>query len=399
MSDPTITCPECSAIIPLTEALAGQIDEQVKVKTKELDRQSKHLDDRAKELETEREKIAEEVQYELQIEKNKIEDAAVEKALAEESKKTKALKDELKASKQKESKYLDDVEALEQAQEDMELNVKRQISEARKAIIADATEKASEENLLKLREKDEQLDSMKSTIETLKRKAELGSQETQGEALEKQLQEILQQTFKFDKFSDVKKGLKGADIIQTVFNSSGKDCGTILWETKNTKTFMGDWVEKLKKDQQAANADIAVLMTVTLPREIKNFGMYKGIWVTTYNSALGLATALRNGLLDVAKQKIVSAGNTSTKTLIYDYVTGKEFAMTIKVVASAFIKMQEELEAERRAITRIWKKREKQLVTVVENLSGMRGSIEGISQKALPDVDVMSLEEIGDDDE
>ncbi|KKK62778.1 hypothetical protein LCGC14_3000950, partial [marine sediment metagenome] len=184
----------------------------------------------------------------------------------------------------------------------------------------------------------------------------------------------------------------------TVYNSAGKSCGTILWETKSTKLFAYDWVEKLKKDQQASGADIAVLATSILPKEIDTFGLYNDIWITDYRLSLGLAMALRYSLLEIARQKVVSSGKAGTKSLIYEYVTGREFAMHIKIIASAFTKMQENLEAEKRAIARIWKKREKQLTTVLTNVSGMRGSIEGIAQKALPDVNVMSLEDIGDDD-
>ncbi|KKM72799.1 hypothetical protein LCGC14_1416900 [marine sediment metagenome] len=411
-SNQSIKCPKCNTRIPLTEAFAKQaedtlrkqIETEVNKKTEELGRQSAFLKTQAKELKAEKQQIGEQVQYQLTVERKKIAEQERDKILAEQSEQTKALETELKEKRnqlhiagQKELQLRKQQRDLEDEKSNLELSVQRRLDEERKGIFEQASKKASEEQFLKLSEKDNILAAMKTQIDELKRKAELSSQEAQGEALEQKLQSVLQQAFPYDKFAEVKKGVRGADIVQTVYNSVGVICGTILWETKNARLFMSDWIDKLKKDQQASNSDIAVLMTMTLPKEVENCGLYKDVWITNYKSSLGLCTALRSGLLEVARQKLVSSGNASTKSLIYEYVTGKEFAMHIKVIISAFVKMQEELEAEKRAVTRIWKKREKQITAVLNNLSGMRGSIEGISQKALPDVD-LSLEEIGDDD-
>lgn len=174
-----------------------------------------------------------------------------------------------------------------------------------------------------------------------------------------------------------------------------------LWESKNTKDFQKSWVEKLKKDQQDKNADIAVIMTVTLPKEIDSFGQYEDVWITDYRSAIGLAVALRHGLINVARQKLITAGQDSMKDVIYQYITGQEFAMHIKAVVNAFAQMQEQFEKEKRAMNKIWKAREKQITTVLENVTGIRGSIEGLvgGHKALPEVEPLSLETIAEDDD
>ncbi len=409
-----IKCPECGASIPLNEALTEQIESglrtqiesDVNARNKDLDRESDYLKKRARELKKERQQIDEQVQRQLTTERKQIAERERDIILAEQSEQTKNLTDELEEKR----KQLSDANKLEfelrkqqrdleDEKDNLELTVQRKLDEERKKIRAQALEQVEEEHALKLYEKDEILSGMKKQIDELKRKAEVGSQEAQGEALEKSFQFMLQQSFSFDKFTEVKKGIRGADVVQTVYNSAGRLCGTILWETKNTKLFAYDWIEKLKKDQQSSKSDIAVIMTVTLPKEIENCSLYEDIWITNYKSALGLATALRYSLIEVTRHKVISAGKASTKGLIYEYVTGKEFAMHIKVIVSAFVKMQEELEAEKRAITRMWKKRGKQIESVLTNVSGMRGSIEGISQKALPEVDMMSLEEIGDNDD
>jgi hypothetical protein len=249
-----------------------------------------------------------------------------------------------------------------------------------------------------MREKDDQLESLTNQIAELKRRAEVGSQEAAGEALEEELQDILQQTFTFDRFEEIKKGQRGADILQRVYNKSGKICGSILWESKNTKDFSDAWIPKLRKDQQDAKADIAAIVTVALPKEIESFGRQNDIWISNFKSANGLATLLRQLLIDVTRQKLVSAGQTSMRDMIYEYVTGTEFAMHIKAVVSAFAMMQEDLEKEKRAVVSIWKKREKQISTVLTNVAGMKGSIEGLAQKTLPEAKVLSLEVIADNE-
>jgi len=241
---------------------------------------------------------------------------------------------------------------------------------------------------------------MKKQIDELKRKAEVGSQEAQGEALEEELQEYLERTFPYDKFEEVKKGARGADVLQTVHNSTGKECGKILWESKNTKDFQKSWIEKFKKDQQEANADIAVIMSVALPDGIDSFDMYDGVWVTDYKSLKGLAKALRQGLIEVARQKLITTGQDSIKDVLYQYITGQEFKMRIRAVVEAFQRMSIELDKEQRAMARIWNSREKQIATVIENVAGIHGSIEGLvgGQKALPEVETLSLESIAEEE-
>lgn len=410
----TIKCPECGCSIPLTEAIAKQAEEklrksiesEVNKKTKELDREAAFLKKQSEDLEREKQSIDEKVKYQLKIESKKIAEQERSKILAEQSSQTKAIEEELEEkraqlskAKNRELELRKQQRSLEDDKENLELTVQRKLDEERKLVFEQASKKAFEEQFLKLDEKDNLLAAMKTQIDDLKRKSELGSQEAQGEALEQHLQEILQRAFPFDKLEEIKKGIKGADIKQIVHSSAGRVCGTILWETKNTKLFSQDWIVKLKKDQQSAKADIAILMTITLPKGIENCGLYEDTWITDYKSALGLATAMRYSILEVARQKLVSSSKSGTKGLIYDYITGKEFALHIKSIVIAFIRMQEDLETEKRAINRIWKKRDKQITSVLTNLSGMRGSIEGISQKALPDAGSMSLEEIGENDD
>ncbi len=414
MPDQTIKCPKCGTQIPLTEALTGQIEQSIKSryeaeateKAKELNKEKETLKQKAKELEVKGQAIDEKVAEQLKTERKEIVEAERKKIIAEQSEKTNALVEELEEknkkiseANKKELEFLKKQRQLEEQREQLELEVERKLSEERKKISEEAGKKAAEENMLKMREKDDQLASMKKQIDELKRKSEVGSQEAQGEALEGALQEVLQQTFPYDKFEEIKKGARGADVLQRVFNN-GKECGVILWESKNTKDFQKAWIEKLKKDQQDKKADIAVIMTMTLPKEIDNFDRCEDIWITDYKSATGLATALRQTLVSVTRERGRIKHQDGMKDVIYDYVTGKDFSMRVRQIAAAYIEMQKDIETEKRSMNRIWTKREKQISLVLENLSGMRGEIEGIvgGQKLLPEVDNLSLDSITEDE-
>jgi len=416
MTDQTIKCQKCGAEIPLTQALTGQIEQSIKLKyeadsaakDKQVQAKLREINQQARELEERMEAIDEQVAEQVKAKQRVIAEKERKKILVEQAELTKALEEELQEKTKKlhetqkqELELRKQQRQLEQEAKEMKLTVQRQIDEERKKIEEQAGKEAAEKEQLKLREKDDQLAAMKRQIDELKRKAEVGSQEAQGEALEGALQDVLQQTFPFDTFEEVKKGARGADIIQRVHNRTGKECGTILWESKNTKDFQKPWIEKLKKDQQDANASIAVIMSVALPKEIDSFGRYEGVWVSDYDSAMGLATALRQGLIDVARQKAITVGRDSIKDVVYSYITSQEFALHIKAVVNAYRQMQEDLETEKRSMTRIWKKREKQISTVLDNVTGMYGSIEGIvgNQKALPEIETLSLEAIAGEDE
>ena len=416
MPDQTIKCPKCGTDIELNQALTSQIEQGIKLRyeaeaaEKEKDYQAKlkEIQQQTKELEAKGEAIEEQVAEQLKVERKKIAEVERKKIIAEQSEQTKALEQELdekrkqlSGANKKELDFLKKQRELEEKSEQLELEVQRKITEERKKISDEASRKAVEEQQLKMREKDDQLTAMKKQIDELKRKAEVGSQEAQGEALEAELQEYLERTFPYDRFQEVKKGTRGADILQIVHNQTGKECGKILWESKNTKEFQKSWIEKLKKDQQQANADIAVIMSVALPAGIDSFDMYDGVWVTDYKSLKGLATALRKGLIEVARQKLITTGQDSIKDVLYQYITGQEFIMRIRAVVEAFQRMNDELAKEKRAMTRIWNSREKQITTVIENVVGIHGSIEGLvgGHKVLPEIETLSLEAIAEEEE
>jgi hypothetical protein len=348
--------------------------------------------------------IEEQVAERVILERKAITEQERVKILAEQAEQNKALQSELEVksrelaqAKRIELELRKDRQKLEEEKQAFELTVQRKMDEERKQIEEKARKQAGDEQALRVREKDDKIDSLMKQINELQRKAEQGSQEAQGEALEGALLDSLKQAFAFDLFEEVKKGQRGADIVQTVKNNNNKECGKIVWESKHTKAFSGGWIDKLKSDQQEAGADIAVLATITLPREIQNFGPYEGVWVTDFASAMGLAAALRMGLINAAREKVLAANQETAKEWIYRYVAGQEFAMQVRAIADAFVRMKADLDSEKRAMEKIWKSREKQIETVLNNVAGIRGSLECYMGKALPPMGTLELEGIGED--
>ncbi|MEE9165130.1 MAG: DUF2130 domain-containing protein [Nitrospinota bacterium] len=373
MPEQVITCPYCNKEIPLTEAISHQIREKLQ---KEFEGQAKKIEKDAKQ------KAKEAVNLELKDLREEIQEK--EKKLHE------SQKAELELRKERRE--------LEESKKAFELEMTRKLDEGRKKIQDEVLKKASENHRLKDMEKEKQINDMRTQIEELKRKAEQGSQQTQGEVLELELENILKSNFPLDRVEPVPKGIRGADILQKVHSQSGHYSGTIIWELKRTKAWNNGWIEKLKDDQREVKAEIAVLMTTTLPKEIKNFARLKGVWITDHASMIGLATALRLSLIQVASAKIAAVGKNEKMEVLYNYLSGTEFKQKIEAIVGTFSSMKQDLDQEKRAMTRIWSKREKQIERVVHNISGMYGDMQGIIGASLPQIKSLELKKLSEGD-
>ncbi len=246
-------------------------------------------------------------------------------------------------------------------------------------------------------EKEKQLTDMKKQIEELKRKAEQGSQQLQGEVLELELESILQREFPFDKIEPVAKGTRGGDVMHCVHTQTGRLCGAILWETKRTKIWSDGWIQKLKDDQREAKADIAVIVSEALPKGFHHFRQMGSVWITDFNSVIGLALALRMSLMEVAKAREALVGKNEKMELVYNYLTSHEFRNRIEAIVESFKAMQGDLLSEKIAMEKVWARREKQISRIVVNMSGMYGDIEGLSGASLPSVKMLELPQPEDD--
>jgi hypothetical protein len=226
--------------------------------------------------------------------------------------------------------------------------------------------------------------------EELRRKLQQGSQQTQGEVLELELEELLQDAFPFDHIEPVPKGMNGADLIHRVHSKNGHCCGTIVWESKRTKAWSDGWLQKLKDDLRLVKGDLAVIVSEALPKDITHFAQMKGIWVTSRDCALNLATALRSQLLEISTIKAAAVGKNEKMEILYRYLSGPEFKQRIEAIVEAFIGMQEDLNEERRTAERRWSKREKQIQRVICNTSGMYGDLQGLIGSSLHNIPALT---------
>jgi hypothetical protein len=233
---------------------------------------------------------------------------------------------------------------------------------------------------------------MRKTIDELKRKSEQGSMQAQGEVLELDLEAGLKARFPMDTVEPVPKGLRGADILQNVINAEGQRCGIIIWETKRTKSWSDSWISKLKDDQREINADIPVIVSEVLPKGISAFSQIEGVWVTNRALALNVAEVLRGLLIHVSQATVASVNKGEKIELLYKYLSSPAFRQRVEAIVEAFTTMKEDLDKEKRAMTKIWAKREKQIEKVVINTAGMYGDMQGIIGAALPEIKMLDME-------
>lgn len=294
--------------------------------------------------------------------------------------------EKLKLSRQKEMEFLQREQQLKNKEAEMELQLQRKLQEQRGEIAEQIRKQEQEknnvketENQFKIKELEEKLEQQKKLAEEMKRKAEQGSMQLQGEVQELILEELLRSTFPFDVISEVGKGVRGADCVQMVRNQFGQECGKIIYESKRTKDFGGDWIEKLKKDMRSQGVDVAVIVSQCYPKGMDCFGEKDGVWICSFEEAKAVAYILRDGIVKLFNSNKSQENRGDKMQLLYSYLTSSEFSEQWKAIREGFMSMRQSIQQERMAMERLWKAREKQLEKVLLNAAWIRGSIEGIA--------------------
>ena len=386
-----ITCPHCKKDFALGEVEAEEFKKELQQKMIDYKKQ--------KDVELQQ-KLAD-----FEKQKTVIQNEAFQKASSEMEVKLKAAQEEAKIKsmqlqdlQRKELDLLREKNDLEQKARNIDIEIEKRILEDRKKIEQETIQRESQLFDMKLREKDIQMDSMKKTIEELKRKSEQGSMQIQGEAGEQMLEELLKEHFPFDMITEVGKGVEGADCIQVVHNHTGHKCGSIIFESKRTKTFQNVWVEKLKNDMRQKQADVAILVTQCYPKEMKCFGEKEGIWICSFQEVIALTTALRQTILRISDTKKSEENKGEKMQMLYTYLTGTEFRQQIETIVEGFMSMKNCISKERIQMEKIWKEREKQLERVLISTSGMYGSIKGIAGSSIGNIPLLE-DDVEEEDE
>jgi hypothetical protein len=416
----TIKCPNCKSEIDVNEILYHQLEEEHKDKylaeqrkiEAEVEAKRKEYKDAFDKLKAEKqamteaqEKFDEELRKatkeQVKQEKQKLY-AELKKELADEQSESMALLQKELNEKSEQVKELNnskiEIEKLKREKEEIasrakaeaELSLSKQL-QVEKEKISKALE---EQNELKLKQKDEQIEQMKRDIESAQRKAEQSSMQTQGEALELAIESWLASQFPFDNIDEVKKGAFGADCIQTVHTREVQNCGVICYESKNTKAWSDGWITKLKQDMLSVNADIGVLVTSVYPKDMNRMGFVDGIWICSLEEFKGSASLLRESLIRTHKATQREENKSDKMSLLYNYMTGNEFSMQMKAIVDGFITMQSELDKEKRSLMATWKRRQKTIDGVLANTTEMYGALQGIAgSSAIGHIDALELPE------
>ncbi|MDD2245145.1 MAG: DUF2130 domain-containing protein [Dysgonamonadaceae bacterium] len=407
-----IKCPKCGKSISIDDVLTHQIEEKIKkdfetkqkVKEAELEQKEAVLKKQADALATSKKEIdsivAKQVSDKMSEERLKLYKDAKTEAEKEQSAKTALLEEQLKNKEEKlaqatknEIELRKEKIKLDEEKQAFELEKMRQLEEAKKTIVEEANKKATEEQQYVIAQLKKQLTDATKAKDDLARKLEQGSQQTQGEVLELELEEILKAEFPQDEIVPVPKGVKGADVIHKIIDRSGRLCGQIIWESKKTKAWSEGWIQKLKDDQRAIKADLAVIVSIVLPTDVKGFSLRDGVFVCDIKLAINLASLLRYDLLKVSEANRALTGKDEKRDVVYAYVNSVDFKQRIQTIAEAFIEMKNDIDKEKRSYQAIWAKREKQVQRVIDNTFGIYGDLKGLTGGAIQEIKLLELGE------
>ena len=401
-----IKCPRCGEEIDIENLIQAEAKDTL---DKKLAQQKAELD---KQLE-EYKKQTESLKSQLEKEKEK----AIDDALKSQKQEFKAKEEELKKNIREEQKEA--YQELEKELEEKSLQIKelnklkaeksrleREKEELQEKIIAD-TEKefsqklveekqkyqkqAEEKFELQIKELQKQLQDQKDLTEEMKKRQEQGSMQLQGEVQELAIEKYLKENYIYDEIKEVGKGDMGADSLQIVNTSYKPNCGTIYYESKRTKTFKEDWIAKFKNDIQEKGADIGVLVTAVYPKDMTRMGMRDGVYICTYEEFKALSFILRETLIKISDTKTLQENRHEKSAILYNYLTSTEFRFQFETIVNAFVGLQNDLESEKRAMNKLWKKREKEIQNVLSATTDMYGAIQGISGNAIQRVEALEL--------
>ena len=425
MTEPAITCPNCKTAIRLTESLAApliettrrQFQQQLAQKDDEIANREQGILEKERQLTISKnkldEQVASQVEDQLKIDRARITAEESRKSkqafandLEQRSREIAELQAILKSQEAKlteaqktQADLLRKQRELDDAKRELDLTIEKRVQEGLSVTRQQARKEAEDEQRLKVLEREQTIAAMQKQIEDLKRRSEQGSQQLQGEVQELELENLLRNKFPFDAIEPVPKGEFGGDVLHRVVGLNGQPSGTILWEFKRTKNWSDSWLVKLRDDQRAAKAEIAVIVSQVLPKGVETFDLVEGIWVTHPRAALPVAMILRQSLLELALARQASQGQQTKTDMVYQYLTGPRFRLRVEAIVEAFSTMQEELDREKRVIMKQWAKRGEQIERVMGATVGMYGDLQGIAGKSLQEIEGLELKSLSLTDE
>ncbi|MEI7736141.1 MAG: DUF2130 domain-containing protein [Ferruginibacter sp.] len=410
-----IKCPNCGHEFDVENVLSADIEQKYKQQYQiQLQQSLNVIEEDKKKLQENQQKFEEAKKREneifaqkMQQERQKIENdlkeqitkstaADFENQLRMLENNNKDNEEKLKEARKKELEFLQKEQELKNKEAEMEITLQKQLQLERESLSEQIRKQEIEKNVLKetefqmkLKSLELQLEEQKKLADEMKRRAEQGSMQRQGEVQELLLEDILKENFPFDLIEEVGKGVEGADCIQTVRNSSGTQCGKIIYESKRTKGWSNNWVDKLKADKRNTAADIAILVTQTFPKDMEKFGEKEGIWICNFSEVSSVSYLLRTSIIKIYEAQKSQENKGDKMQMLYDYLTGNEFRGQMEAIVEGFVAMKQSITKERIQMEKLWKEREKQLEKVLLNTSGLYGSVKGIAGASINDIPLL----------
>ena len=410
-----LKCPNCGHQFDAENVIAADLEQKLQQQYQQklqesLDRveaDKKQLQEQQQKFEEARKNANEIFAQKLQQEKQKLEAETQERitksVAADYENKLRMLEnnnkdneEKLKEARKKEFEFLQKEQELKNKEAELEIKLQRELQKERELMTEQIRKQETEksqlketEMQLKLKEVQLQLEEQRKLAEEMKRRAEQGSMQRQGEVQELLLEEILKENFPFDAIEEVGKGVEGADCIQIVRTNTGKECGRIIYESKRTKTWSNNWMDKLKTDKRSKGADIAILVSQVFPRDMERFGERDGIWICNFTEVASVAQVLRSGIIKI-NEAIKSQENKGDKMqMLYDYLTGNEFRGNVEAILEGFMSVKNGIIKEKAMMEKIWKEREKQMEKAILNTSSLYGSVKGIAGASVSDIPLL----------
>ncbi len=393
----TITCPNCNFQFEPGEIIRDEVEKELRLKM--VDWQKKKQAEYDQLLTEEKRKA--QIELETALRKSISSDFENKLKLLEQNNRDN--EERLRQARQKELEFLQKEQQLKNKEEELELSVQKRLQEERSKLSDELRKLEEQKNAAKemeyqmrIKEMEKQSEDQKKLIEEMRRKSEQGSMQLQGEVQELALEELLRSAFPLDLISEVGKGVRGADCIQTVRNNFGQDCGKIIFESKRTKDFSGDWIEKLKADMRSQGADVAIIVTQAMPKDMERFGEKEGVLICSFNEVRGIVQMVRDSIIKISNALKKQENRGDKMHLLYDYLTSSEFAEQWSAIREGFMSMKLSIQKERDAMEKLWKSREKQLEKVLLNAAHIKGSVEGIAGQDSVDLNLL---ESGDEED
>ena len=414
---PTIQCPNCKVSIDVNEILYHQLEEEMKQKNLELQKQFEKereqqqiaYNEAVKNFELERKQFAQEKEAFSEKLQQSTKEALKEQSIKMREELKKEILEEHQESLELLQKQLQEksnqvkelnnakveIEQLKLANSEQESKLKVQFQKEFHTKFLQEKEQIlkqiSEENELKLKEKNVQLEELKKQLKETQRRAELGSVQLQGEVQELAIEEFLRLNFPFDEIEEIKKGVKGGDCVQTIHTREIANCGKIYYESKRTREFQKSWIEKFKEDMRERGIELGVIVTETLPKELERMGLIEGVWICTFEEFKGLCVVLRESVIKISLARKIKENKADKMNLLYHYLTSEEFKMQIEAIVESFMQLNSDLEREKAAMNKIWTQRKKQIDKVLKNTIGMYGSLQGIAGSSIANIKALEL--------